>query len=249
MDEYDYLKVKSWNPPMLKTAVAIRHVHFEDLGAFEAVLTAAGYRVHYYDIGLNELWTLDAIQPDLVIVLGGPIGVYETDAYPFLSEEIDLLKARLAANRPTFGICLGAQLIAAALGAKVKPSGIKEIGLLPLTLTVDGEAGPLRHLTSVPVLHWHGDMFEIPQRAARLAETPLCRNQAFAIGPNILGVQFHPEADTAAGFERWLVGHACELAGAKIDARTLRQDAQACAGALHQAGRAMFSEWLKGLVP
>ncbi len=234
---------------MLKTAVAIRHVHFEDLGSFEAVLTAAGYRIHYHDIGLNDLGTLDAIRADLIIVLGGPLGVYETDAYPFLVEEINLLKARLTAARPTFGICLGAQLIAAALGAKVGPGGVKEIGFSPLTLTVEGEAGSLRHLTNTPVLHWHGDMFEIPQPAERLAETPLCRNQAFSIGPNILGVQFHPEADVAAGFERWLIGHACELASAKIDVRTLRQDAKTCSAALREAGRTMFSEWLKGLTP
>lgn len=233
---------------MPKTAIAIRHVHFEDLGAFEGALTAAGYRVRYCDIGLNDLPMLDAVEADLVIVLGGPIGVYETDSYPFLSEEIDLLKVRLAGNRPTFGICLGAQLIAAALGAEVGPNGVKEIGFSPLTLTGEGEAGPLRHLADIPVLHWHGDMFEIPVGAVRLAETPLCRNQAFAIGPNVLGVQFHPEADAAAGFERWLIGHACELAGAKIDARRLRRDAEACGAALREAGRAMFSEWLKGLV-
>ena len=78
---------------MLKTAVALRHVAFEDLGSFEAVLAAAGYKVHYYDIGVHELWTLEPVKTELVIVLGGPIGVYETDAYPFLAEELDFLAA------------------------------------------------------------------------------------------------------------------------------------------------------------
>lgn len=234
---------------MLKTAVAIRHVHFEDLGSFKPVLTAAGYKVHYYDVGLTELWTLEPVMTELVIVLGGPIGVYEAKTYPFLDAEIALLKARLAANRPTFGICLGAQLMAAALGAKVKPGGVKEIGFSPLALTAEGKAGPLRHLGDVPVLHWHGDTFEIPEGALRLAETPLCRNQAFAIGANIMGVQFHPEVDVAAGFERWLVGHACELSAAKIDPSTLRQDAGRFGAALREAGRTMFSEWLKDLRP
>jgi GMP synthase-like glutamine amidotransferase len=117
---------------MLKTAVVIRHVHFEDLGTFEAVLTAAGYRIYYYDLGMNELWTVDPAVPDLLVILGGPVGVYEARAYPFLEEERQLLETRLAARRPTLGICLGAQQIAAALGARVAPMGHKEIGFSPL---------------------------------------------------------------------------------------------------------------------
>ncbi len=113
---------------MLRNAVAIRHVQFEDLGSFEAALTAAGYKVHYHDVGLVDLRTLEPVKTELVIVLGGPVGAYDTDTYPFLDAEIALLKTRLVANRPTFGICLGAQLMAAALGAKVKPGGVKEIG-------------------------------------------------------------------------------------------------------------------------
>lgn len=126
---------------MLKTAVVIRHVHFEDLGTFEAVLTAAGYRIHYYDLGVHELWTLDPPLADLLVVLGGPVGVYEADAYPFLAEERRILEARLEAGRPTLGICLGAQQIAATLGATVAPSGIKEIGFSELTLTDAGRVG------------------------------------------------------------------------------------------------------------
>lgn len=232
---------------MLKTAVALRHVAFEDLGSFEAVLAAAGYKVHYYDIGVHELWTLEPVKTELVIVLGGPIGVYETDAYPFLAEELDFLRARLEANRPTFGICLGAQLIAAALGARVGPTGTKEIGFSPLTVTPAGEAFVLRHLKDVPVLHWHGDMFEIPEGADRLAETTVCANQAFAYGRNVMGVQFHPEVDATAGFERWMIGHAAELAGAGIDPRDLRADAERHGLRLRDAGRAMFVEWLRDL--
>lgn len=234
---------------MLRNAVAIRHVHFEDLGSFEAMLTAAGYKVHYYDVGLVDLRTLEPVKTELVIVLGGPVGAYDIDTYPFLNEEIAFLKMRLAANRPTFGICLGAQLMAASLGAKVKSGGVKEIGFSSLALTGAGETGPLRHLANVPVLHWHGDTFDIPDGAMRLAETPLCHNQAFAIGANIMGVQFHPEVDVTAGFERWLVGHACELSTAKIDPLKLRQDAERFGVSLRFAGRTLFCEWLQGLEP
>lgn len=233
---------------MLRTAVAIRHIDFEDLGSFEAVLTAAGYKVHYYDLGMNELWTLDPLIADLLIVLGGPVGVYEKDAYPFLAEEQRLLEARLAADRPTLGICLGAQQIAATLHAKVAPSGVKEIGFSKLSLTEAGREGPLRHFEGVSVMHWHGDAFEIPDGAVNLASTSLCATQGFALGPNILGLQFHPEINACAGgFERWLVGHAVELAAAGIDPRILRADAERFGPPLREAARKMLAEWLEGL--
>ncbi len=232
---------------MIKTAVAIRHIHFEDLGSFEAVLTAAGYKIHYYDLGVNELWTLDPPLPDLLIVLGGPVGVYETDAYPFLLEEKRILEARLTAGRPTLGICLGAQQIAAALGAKVAPSGVKEIGFHELTLTEAGRQGPLRHLEGISVLHWHGDAFAIPNGAVNLASTPLCATQGFALGRNVLGLQFHAEVDACTGIDRWLIGHAAELASVEIDPRKLREDAKRLGPPLREAAQTMLREWLQGL--
>lgn len=232
---------------MLRTAIALRHVHFEDLGTFEAVLSGAGYKLHYHDAGLCDLAALDPLRPDLLAVLGAPVGVYETGTYPFLAEERALIAARLAAKRPVFGICLGAQQIAAVLGAKVAPSGVKEIGFSPLVLTQAGRAGPLRHLEDVAVLHWHGDAFEIPAGADLLASTPLCAAQAFAIGRTVMGVQFHPEADACGGLERWLIGHACELAAAGIDPRHLREEGKRFGPRLRDAGRAMFAEWLENL--
>lgn len=234
---------------MLKSAIAMRHIHFENLGTFEAVLAGAGYKLHYHDIGVDSLSMLDPVQPDLLVVLGGPVGVYDDDAYPFLSWERALLSRRLAAGRPTFGICLGAQQMAAALGAKVAPTGIKEIGFSPLTLTTSGWASPLRHLDGVAVLHWHGDAFEIPDGAENLASTQLCGQQAFALGRNFLGVQFHPEAEACNGLEPWLVGHATELSTAGIDPRAIRADAIRHGARLREAGRAMFGEWLEGLEP
>jgi GMP synthase (glutamine-hydrolysing) len=234
---------------MRKTTIAIRHIHFEDLGTFESMLTDAGYGIQYYDTGVHDLGTLDPVKPDLIIVLGGPVGVYETEAYPFLAEERALLEVRLAANRPILGICLGAQQIAAALGASVAPCGIKEIGFSEISLTDAGRDTPLRHLAGVSVLHWHGDSFAIPEGAERLAETPLCRNQAFALGANVLGVQFHPEADACGGLERWLIGHAVELAAAGINPRVLREDAARVGPALREAAHTMLVEWLDRLTP
>ncbi|HEV7322692.1 MAG TPA: hypothetical protein VGO04_29170 [Ensifer sp.] len=97
-----------------RKAVAVRHVHFEDLGSFADPLRSAGFDIECRDVGSEGYLSFDPSEPDLVVVLGGPIGVYEDEAYPFVTDEIAMLQARLAANRPTLGICLGAQLIARA---------------------------------------------------------------------------------------------------------------------------------------
>lgn len=232
---------------MSKTATVIRHIHFEDLGIFAQPLADQGYVVTYHDVGQSDETQLELLAPDLLVVLGGPIGVYEVEAYPFLGNTIAQLRQRLAGDRATLGICLGAQLMAAALDAKVGPMGHKEIGFGALTLTGDGAKSPLRHIAGQPVLHWHGDAFEIPEGAASLATTPLCATQAFARGSNLLALQFHPEVEIAAGIERWLIGHASELAGAKIDPRALRAEAQKIGGTTRAAGQAMLTEWLDGL--
>jgi GMP synthase (glutamine-hydrolysing) len=119
----------------MKSVVAIRHVHFEDLGLFEPVLTKAGYAIQYIDVDRDDLRHMDVLAPDLVVVLGAPIGVYEERAYPFLSVERKLLASRLSQHLPTLGICLGAQQLAATLGATVAPGGFKEIGFAPVQLT------------------------------------------------------------------------------------------------------------------
>lgn len=174
------------------------------------------------------------------------MGVYDDETYPFLLEERRLLQRRLASNLPTVGICLGAQQIAAALGSRVAPSGGKEIGFAPVSLSPDGRVSALRHLEGVPVLHWHGDNLELPMDATVLASTPLCPNQAFSIGANILGLQFHPEANPA-NLEAWLIGHAAELASAGIDPRQIRKDAKDDQGALVGSATRMFQEWLANI--
>ncbi|HUZ95390.1 MAG TPA: glutamine amidotransferase [Edaphobacter sp.] len=231
---------------MGQTVATIRHVHFEDLGTLEAFLQEAGYQIRYYESGVDEL-------PDpvtgaaLAVVLGGPVGVCETEAYPEMASERLWLKTRMEACRPTVGICLGAQLMAAALGSEVGPMGRKEIGFAPLELTEAGRRGPLRHLEGIAALHWHGDSFAIPAGAEHLAATNLCRNQAFALGPRMLGLQFHVEVDGGSGFERWLLGHAVELAGAGIDPHELRRQAAFWTEQLRRAAQAMFAEWLSGI--
>lgn len=231
---------------MTKTALVLRHVHFEDLGSFAQPLQAAGYSIRYSSVGDPDFCSGDPLTPDLLVVLGGPIGVYEEEAYPFLAAERAFIATRVAARLPTLGVCLGAQLIAAALGARVFPSGIKEIGFSRLTLTDAGRSSALRHFDGVDVLHWHGDTYTLPPGAANLASSALVEQQAFALGRSILGLQFHPEAETDQRFERWLVGHAAELAAAKIDPASLRNDAQRHGRALMNAAALMLRDWLAG---
>ena len=229
---------------MTKTLLAIRHVAFEDLGGFEELLAAAGYAIRYADMGVDAVANFG--DPDLLVVLGGPIGIYEDDLYPWLKEEIAYIAARLKAQNSTLGICLGAQLMARALGARVYPGLAKEIGWKPLSIA-QGDTGLLAPFGDHPVLHWHGDTFDLPEGAVLLASTDICRNQAFSLGRHGLAFQFHPEA-CEHGFERWLIGHACEIAATPgVTVTGLRDDTVRLASASLAKGQQALRNWLSQL--
>lgn len=228
---------------MTKTCLAVRHVAFEDLGLLGPLVSARGYDIRYHDAGIEPFAADCLIVPELVIVLGGPIGVYEQDAYPFIADEIAAVAARLQSNKPTLGICLGAQMMAAALGARVAPGPVKEVGYAPLTLTDAGHASVLASLGRSPVLHWHGDNCELPSGCTLLASTVHCPVQAFARAPAQLALQFHLETEPAR-LEAWLVGHTVELGKAGIDPRTLREQARARGAELRETGRQVLAAWL-----
>lgn len=231
----------------MTSAMAIRHVAFEDLGTFAPVLVRRGYDIAYRDAGIDDLKEIDPVAPGLLVVLGGPIGAYEEDAYPFIRDELAFIERRVAAGRPTIGICLGAQLIARAVGARVFPSGGKEIGFAPIRVTEAGRSSCLAAYAAEPVaLHWHADTFELPESATRLALTDACENQAFALGRHVIAFQFHPEAG-AEGFERWLIGHAVEIAAAGIAPATLRAEAEHFTPELARKAESTLIRWLDGL--
>ena len=229
----------------MKTVLALRHVAFEDLGSFAPLLAERGYALRYAEAGYEDLAALDPLADDLLVVLGGPIGVYEDEAYPFLRDELALLQVRLKADRPVLGICLGCQLLAQALGGAVYPGGRKEIGWGPLTLTVAGLESPLAALADgTPVLHWHGDTFALPADAVLLASTELYPHQAFAWGQRALGLQFHLET-TARSLERWFIGHASEIAQTPgLSVSALRAATAHHAALAETRGRRCLSAWL-----
>ena len=224
-----------WN---MKQATVIKHVVFEDLGTL-----AISLKQHNYNMS-----DLDPFGADLVVVLGGPIGAYEEKAYPFLVHELKFLEQRLASDLPTIGICLGAQLIARALGAKVYPGHHKEIGWSAITLSAAGKRSPLHYLISelTPVLHWHGDTFDLPLGATHLASTATYPNQAFSWGQHCLALQFHPEV-TAIGLERWFIGHACEIKAANLQVAELRREASLYARGLERQAAQFWQTWLTAL--
>ena len=230
-----------------RRCLAIRHVAFEDLGLFAEVLAARGFTVGYREAPIDDLAAADLRECDLLVLLGGPIGVYERDAYPFLGEEIALAEARLARKRPLLGICFGSQIMAAALGAEVYTGKAgKEVGWGMLNLTPSGASSPLAPLAPerTRVLHWHGDTFDLPKGATLLASTDRYPQQAFSYGGAGLGLQFHPEV-TAKGLEAWFVGHCCEIAALPgLDVKNLRAATLRHAPALARQGKAFFEAWL-----
>jgi GMP synthase (glutamine-hydrolysing) len=232
-----------------RSAVAVRHVAFEDLGLLAPVMEREGWDVSFCEAAVDDLRHDSIKNAKLLIVLGGPIGAYETDAYPFLKSELALIEHRLSRDLPTLGICLGSQLMARVLGSRVYAGPIKEIGWGKVDLTGDGASSCLSPLqeADAAVLHWHGDSFDLPKGAQRLAFNSHYENQAFAYGRNALALQFHLEADPRQ-LEEWYVGHAVELASAKISVQELRAGTAEVSKTVARAADRVFTNWLGQLV-
>ncbi|KAA2240163.1 amidotransferase [Chitinophaga agrisoli] len=176
----------------------LEHVPFEGLGCIADWAAENGHTVTvttFHD--LVVLPDLDTI--DWLIVMGGPMGVYETARYPWMAVELVYIEEAIRRQKKVLGICLGAQLIACALGARVYPHTQKEIGWFPVQFTTEGAAASLAKVfpAELPVFHWHGDTFDLPAQATSFAATGVCANQGYIYGGHVIGLQFHLEVRKA----------------------------------------------------
>ena len=172
----------------------LQHVSFETLSCLEDWAYKPGNRVtatRFFED--DRLPFVDAF--DMLIVLGGPMSIGDEAKYPWLKKEKELIAKAIAKGKMVLGICLGSQLVAEVLGSKVYANKEKEIGWFPVQIP-DSISSPLNIIPSeTMVFHWHGDTFDLPNSATLLASTTVCMNQAYFVNHNILGLQFHLEAN------------------------------------------------------
>lgn len=230
--------------------LVFQHVAHEILGTLDPLLRSYGFRNHYvnFDRDPDAEPSLDGYHG--LVVLGGPMNVDETDRYPHLDIEVKLLREALRRDFPILGICLGAQLLARALGAQVRPGPEKEIGWYDLQITQAAKDDPLLgHFGATEtVFQWHGDTFDIPEGAQLLASSPGCAHQAFRFGQCAYGLQFHLEVD-APMIHRWLQvpgnqQEILELEG-RIDPEQIRLDTPKHIPGLDKLSRDCFTGFVR----
>jgi GMP synthase (glutamine-hydrolysing) len=179
-----------------KQVWAIQHIEYGDLGSFEKVLRERNFDIQIIQSQENDLSLLDASKPDLIMILGGPMSIYDVTNTNWVQREQAFVKQRIESQKPLFGICFGAQMIARALGAKAYegPQG-KEIGWEKIHVNEAGMQTPLRHLDGsfTEMMHWHSDTFDMPEGAELLASSDLYKKQAYRYGTHVFAMQCHPE--------------------------------------------------------
>jgi GMP synthase (glutamine-hydrolysing) len=219
--------------------LAFRHVPFEDVGLIAPALAARGIELVYRDAYRDAETPPDWHSAAGLLFMGGPMSA--NDDLPFIRQEIALIEAALAAGRPVLGICLGAQLLARARGARVYRNPVKEIGWAPVYWTEAGRRDTLFGGLRSPetVFHWHGETFDLPQDAQWLAWSDACRNQAFLAGSNAYGLQFHLEV-TAEMISAW-----CREDANSGDVKELPApvDPSAHAADVARVAAAVFDRW------
>jgi GMP synthase (glutamine-hydrolysing) len=234
----------------MSKVLTLQHIECEDLGTFELPLKERGFQPHLIAPFKGDILPEDLKEFKALIILGGPIGVYEQDKYPYLKKEILLIRKALNLALPTLGICLGAQLLAAAAGATVYKGKAKEIGWFKISLTDDGLHDYALHVLGKEpfVFQWHGDTFELPEGSIRLASSVLFKNQAFRIGDATYGLQFHLEV-TEKMIKEWLAEYEQEVNSLQelIDPDKILRESQEMAAALTTCSKEFLSRFLDSI--
>lgn len=231
---------------MGKKVLVIQNAANEGPGTIAPALRRFGLEARYIRVFKSDRIPRDLEGYEAVIVLGGPMGVYEEVKYPFITDELRLAERTLKAGLPFLGICLGAQVLAAAAGARVYRGSVKEIGWHLVRLTPEGEGDRL--FWGLPeklnVFHWHGDTFDVPPGSANLASSGLYPNQFLRVGKNAYGIQFHLEV-TAEMIRQWIGVSGEELETHKVDPEKIIKDTPAHIDPLYGYGEAVFARFLR----
>lgn len=231
---------------MARHVVVVEHHPVETPGRLGKALARAGVQIDRVRTHAGEV-VPRTLEADGLVVLGGPMGVYEADRHPHIADEIALVRGAVAAGRPVLGVCLGAQILAAALGAEVRPGRSKEIGWIGVRLAPDAAADPLWEgvETVFTPLQWHGDVFDLPAGAVRLADSDLTAVQAFRHG-RAWGLLFHVEV-TEAIVAGMVGAFADEARAAGADPKRILTEAPARLANLDTIAETVVGRWV-GLV-
>jgi GMP synthase-like glutamine amidotransferase len=233
-------------------ALVLQHIECEPPGLYEDVLVERGVEIERVELDRGE-----SLPPwrdvDAVIAMGGPMSVNDDADHPWLTDEKRAIAEAVRAGVPFWGVCLGVQLLAASLGARVYPGPQPEVGLMPVTLSEEALADPV--FAGLPrevlTLQWHGDTFDLPEGATALAGSPVCPNQAFRWGERAYGVQFHLEVSTEMAKE-WAAVPAYEESLERVEGPgalpRLIGDLEEAAEGMRTRGRTLFERWLD-LIP
>lgn len=228
----------------MPTVFVLQHAACEPLGMIESALTQSGLSLHCIHAQNGAPVPQEIGTAAGLVVLGGSMGVQDQQQYPFLREELDLIKQAVARKVPILGVCLGAQLLASALGAGVRQNAGQEIGWHPVFLTAEAAEDPLwRGLPQTWTgFHWHGDIFETPPGAVSLASSVLAPCQAFRFGSFAYGFQFHLEV-TDAIIRDWIAEFAGELTRESLDAAPILAGISEHLAPMQTLAQEVFGRW------
>jgi GMP synthase (glutamine-hydrolysing) len=228
----------------MKRVVVVQHAECEKPGLIAEALRSRGYALESVLTWLGAPVPKDLNRAEGLVIMGGPTGAYEYDRYPFLRDEMSLMASALRESKPLLGVCLGSQLLAAALGAEVRKGRQKEIGWHPITLTEAALGDPLlKGLDQTfAAYHWHGDVFDVPRGAVTLASSSLTACQAFRYGKCAYGFLFHMEVVPEI-LEGMLRTFTDELKEEGLNAEEIRRQAATHLPTLEAIGKRVFQRW------